>query len=88
MFNNCSSLKELNLSNFNTNKVTLMIRMFYGCSSLKELNISNFNTNKVNNIDGMFFGCSEKLMDKIKIQNENFKNLSNKRENGNKCILI
>ena len=39
MFYECSSLKELNLSNFNTNNVTNMSHMFYGCSSLKEINI-------------------------------------------------
>ena len=50
MFSGCSSLKELNLSNFNTNNVTDMSWMFFKCSSLKELNISNFNTNNVTNI--------------------------------------
>ena len=35
MFSGCSSLKELNLSNFNTNNVTKMDGMFYNCSSLK-----------------------------------------------------
>ena len=33
MFSRCSSLKELNLNNFNTNNVTDMNRMFYGCSN-------------------------------------------------------
>ena len=33
MFSGCSSLKELNLSNFNTNNVNDMYRMFYGCSN-------------------------------------------------------
>ena len=32
MFYGCSSLKELNLSNFNTNNVTYMRYMFSGCS--------------------------------------------------------
>ena len=32
MFNGCSSLKELNLSNFNTNNATNMEWMFSGCS--------------------------------------------------------
>ena len=45
MFCGCSSLKELNLNNFNTNNVINMRRMFGGCSSLKELNLNNFNTN-------------------------------------------
>ena len=47
MFYGCSSLKELNLNNFNTNNVTNMGGMFFRCSSLKELNLNNFNTNNV-----------------------------------------
>ena len=47
MFAVCSSLKELNLNNFNTNNVTDMSSMFHGCSSLNELNLNNFNTNNV-----------------------------------------
>ena len=39
MFCGCSSLKELNLNNFNTNNVTNMEGMFYGCS--KELIMKN-----------------------------------------------
>ena len=50
MFCGCSSLKELNLSNFNTNNVNNMSGMFSGCSSLEELNLSNFNTNNVINM--------------------------------------
>ena len=33
MFAYCSSLKELNLNNFNTSNVTNMRSMFYGCSN-------------------------------------------------------
>ena len=57
MFYECSSLKELNLSNFNTINVTDMGGMFIRCSSLKELNISNFNTNNVTVMSGMFSVC-------------------------------
>ena len=32
MFSGCSSLEELNLSNFNTNNVNDIYDMFYGCS--------------------------------------------------------
>ena len=73
MFYKCSSLKELNLSNFNTNKVTYMRYMFYGCSSLKELNLSNFNTNNVTNMDGMFYGCSDQFHNKIRSEYKNIK---------------
>ena len=50
MFCWCSSLTNLNLSNFNTNNVTNMEFMFYKCSSLKNLNLSNFHTNNVTNM--------------------------------------
>ena len=73
MFNECSSLKELNLNNFNTNRVTNMSRMFSGCSSLKELNLNNFNTNNVTNMSDMFNGCLDELKLKIKSQFKNFK---------------
>ena len=73
MLNGCSSLKELNLNNFNTNNITKMSGMFSGCLSLKELNLNNFNTNNVNDMHNMFFGCSDKL--KMKIETK-YKNIS------------
>ena len=60
MFSWCSSLININLSNFNTNNVTDMSWMFGRCLSLTNINLSNFNTNNVNNMWGMFYGC-EKL---------------------------
>ena len=73
MFLNCKSLKELNLSNFNTENVTLMRDMFRECLSLKELNLNNFNTNNVTNMDNMFSGCSKELIMKIQTQYKNIK---------------
>ena len=73
MFFGCSSLKELNLSNFNTNNVTDMGFMFSGCSSLKELNLSNFNTNNVTNMEYMFYGCSDQFKNKIRSEYKNIK---------------
>ena len=57
MFRKCHSLKELNLSNFNTEKVSNMSYMFYECKSLKELNLLNFNTKNVKYMNNMFDGC-------------------------------
>ena len=69
MFYGCSSLKELNLNNFNTNNVTNMICMFYACSSLKELNLNSFNTNNnLTDMRYMFSGCLDELKLKIKSQ--------------------
>ena len=42
MFQACNELISLDLSNFNTSKVTDMSYMFYGCNKLKYLNLSNF----------------------------------------------
>ena len=39
MFSGCSSLKEINLSNFNTNNFTNMRDMFNGCEKLTKNNI-------------------------------------------------
>ena len=73
MFSGCSSLKELNLINFNINNVTNMEHMFSRCSSLKELCFNNFNANKLTNIKYMFNGCSNELKMKIKNKYKNIK---------------
>ena len=73
MFQSCENLIDLNLSNFNTNKVTDMSYMFSESSALKELNLSNFNTDNVTNISGMFAGCSDQLQKKIRTQYKNIK---------------
>ena len=45
MFSDCSSLKELNLNNFNTNKVTYMNSMFSGCPEYLQKKIASENKN-------------------------------------------
>ena len=46
---------EIDLSNFDTSKVTNMSNMFLGMSNLTSLNLSNFDTSQVTNMAGMFF---------------------------------
>ena len=46
----------LDLSNFDTSKVTNMRSMFFGMSNLTTLNLSNFDTSKVTNMGSMFSG--------------------------------
>ena len=67
MFKGCSSLKELNLNNFNTNNVTNMSNMFYGCYSLKSIDLSSFNKTDVKDVSCMFYGCSSLKKENIKI---------------------
>ncbi|UQS81851.1 BspA family leucine-rich repeat surface protein [Bombilactobacillus folatiphilus] len=58
MFSFCVKLKSLDLSDFDTSNVNIMISMFHYCSSLSNLNLSSFNTSKVTNMRYMFDGCS------------------------------
>ena len=58
MFRECSSLTNLDVSNFDTSKVIDMGAMFSLCSRLTSLDVSNFNTSKVTSMNSMFYECS------------------------------
>ena len=57
LFDGCSNLTYLNLSNFNSKNVTNMYKMFCGCHSLLNLDLSNLKTENVINMDYMFYEC-------------------------------
>ena len=57
MFYYCDNLMNLDVSKFDTSKVTNMLYMFFWCESLTNLDISNFNTSKVTNMRYMFAAC-------------------------------
>ena len=50
MFNGCSSLTKVDVSNWNVSNITNMSSMFAGCSLLKELNVSNWDVSNVTNM--------------------------------------
>lgn len=58
MFYDCSRLRTLDVSGFDTSNVTAMNSMFDGCSSLEELDVSGFNTSKAVKLWSMFKDCS------------------------------
>ena len=58
MFDGCSNITYIDLSNFNSSEVKEMTHMFYYCSSLTSLDLSNYKTSKVNLMVCMFEGCS------------------------------
>lgn len=66
MFNNYMGL-YIDLSEFNTHKVTSMRNMFHNCRSLKELSISNFDVKDIRAKNGMF-NCCRLLDSKIEIK--------------------
>lgn len=57
LFWGCSNLNSVNLSAFDTSKVTDMSAMFVNCSNLNVLDITNLDTSKVVNMSGIFDGC-------------------------------
>ena len=61
MFDNCESIVNLNISNFNTSLVTNFTYLFNNCVSLVKLNISNFNTARVTDFSYMFNNCRSLL---------------------------
>lgn len=58
MFYGCKNLTTLDLSRFNTSKVTNMSSMFNGCKSLTTLDVSNFDTVNVTDMSYMFYFCT------------------------------
>ena len=73
IFCKCSSLTNINLSNFNTQNVTNMCWMFYECSSLTNIDLSKLNTQNVMDMSSMFFGCSS--LTNIDLSNFNTQNV-------------
>lgn len=58
MFEGCSSLVYIDVTDLDTSKVTRMDSMFKGCSMLQEVEISGVSTAAVENMQSMFEGCS------------------------------
>ncbi|MDT2662671.1 BspA family leucine-rich repeat surface protein [Enterococcus hulanensis] len=59
MFCLCNTLKDLNVTGWNTSQVQDMSYMFFSCSQLKDLDVSGWNTSQVQDMSGMFFSCSQ-----------------------------
>lgn len=58
MFDGCSNLTSIDLSNLDTSQVYNMNGIFYNCSSLGSIDLSKFDTSKVTDMRNIFYGCS------------------------------
>lgn len=59
MFSNCTSLETLDLSSFNTEKVTNMSEMFVGSTNLRTIKLpKGFIGSNVTNLNATFRGCA------------------------------
>ncbi len=57
MFNSCTSLTSVDLTNFKTENIESFRGMFLGCKVLTNLNISDIRTNSAKYMDRMFESC-------------------------------
>ena len=58
MFNNCASLKSVDVSNLNTSKATSLNYMFYKCAKLSSLDISGFTLKSTQTTTAMMQNCT------------------------------
>ena len=86
MFENCTSLKEIDLSNFETENVYSMNDMFMNCSSLKTIDTSKFNTAKVKDMQFMFYNCSS--LQTLDVSNFNTSNVTDMTNMFYNCKLL
>ena len=77
MFYNCSKLTSLDVTKFNTAKVTDMSYMFLNCSKLTSLDVTKFNTGNVTDMGYMFYNCS--ALTSLDVTNFNTMNVTNMR---------
>ena len=86
MFTSCKKLPSLDVTNFNTAKVTDMSSMFSSCSKLTSLDVTNFNTVNVKKMSRMFTGCS--ALTSLDVTNFNSENVTNMSYMFNKCSKL
>ena len=72
MFSELSNIIEIDLSKFDTSKVTNMCKMFYNCTELKKINLENIDTSLVKDMSYMFAHLSS-----IKAIDASYLNTSN-----------
>ena len=58
MFDSCYSLKNINLANLTTKKVSDLTNMFSNCRSLENINLNKFDTSQVIKMNSMFYNCT------------------------------
>ena len=86
MFESCSNLINLDVSQLKTDEVRNMDYMFYNCSSLRHLNLSNFKTVHVESMNHMFEGCSS--LKEINLSNSKIDNVKTMIKMFNECSSL
>ncbi len=58
LFEGCSSLESIDMSQCNLSKVRNLDKLFKNCSSLITVNLNKVNTERVTSMSQMFYGCT------------------------------
>ena len=84
LFENCELLYSIDLSDFNTSRVTDMGFMFSKCTNLKKIKgLEQFETNKVTNMRAMFEKCLQ--LEELDLSNFNTSNVKDMGFMFNEC---
>ena len=75
LFANCSSLEEIDLSNWSETDISTLHSMFLSCTNLKRVNLSNLQNKKITVLNYMFEYCSK--LERIDIRNFTFDSVTN-----------
>ena len=87
LFEDCSDLISLDLSNFDTSNVTDMELMFNECIKLKTINgLNKLNTSQVTNMGGMFQKCFK--IEYLDLTNFDTSNVTDIGDMFNKCYEL
>lgn len=86
MFASASSLREVDLSKFDTSQVTTMAGMFKACTGLTELNLNSFDTSNTTTMYEMFTNCYK--LTNLSIDNFNTSKVTNMDSMFNTCKLL
>ena len=85
-FNNDSTLKILNVSNWDTSNVTNMWGMFRGADKVIDLDVSHWNTSKVINMSEMFYDLSS--LTQLDVSHWNTSNVTDISDMFNECSSL
>lgn len=86
MFQKCSVLTSIDVSNWDTSKVIDMAGVFNYCSSLTSLDVSNWNTSSVTSMRSLFASCSS--LTSLDVSKWNTGNVTTMRAIFNRCSSL
>ena len=86
MFELCTKLTSIDLSNINAQNVRSMREIFLSCSSLETINLNNFKVQNTKNMNGLFKGCIN--LKSIDLSTFNAFNVNNTRNLFDDCLSI